>query len=47
MGDWFTRVLYAAHFMDLNILLSDRVNSQSRILYDRTPRSGCPRWRPG
>lgn len=37
MGDWFTRVLYAAHFMDLNILLSDRVNSQSRILYDRTP----------
>lgn len=37
MGDWFTRILYAAHFMDLNILLSDRVNSQSRILYDRTP----------
>lgn len=37
MGDWFTRILYAAHFMDLNILLSDRVNSQSKILYDRTP----------
>ncbi len=37
MGDWFTRILYATHFMDLNILLSDRVNSQSRILYDRTP----------
>jgi uncharacterized membrane protein (UPF0182 family) len=38
MGDWFNRVLYATHFMDLNILLSDRVNSQSRILYDRTPK---------
>ena len=37
MGDWFTRILYATHFMDLNILLSDRVNSQSKILYDRTP----------
>ena len=37
MGDWFTRILYATHFMDLNILLSDRVNSQSRVLYDRTP----------
>jgi uncharacterized membrane protein (UPF0182 family) len=39
MGDWFTRVLYATHFMDLNILLSDRVNSQSRVLYDRTPKA--------
>ncbi|MFT4107996.1 UPF0182 family protein [Propionicimonas sp.] len=38
MGDWFTRLLYATHFLDLNILLSDRVNSQSRILYDRTPK---------
>lgn len=38
MGDLFTRVLYATHFMDLNILLSDRVNSASKILYDRTPK---------
>ncbi len=38
MGDLFTRLLYAAHFMDLNILLSDRVNSQSKILYERTPK---------
>ncbi|MGC3993220.1 MAG: UPF0182 family protein [Propionicimonas sp.] len=38
MGDWFTRLLYATHFLDLNILLSDRVNAQSRILYDRTPK---------
>jgi len=38
MGDLFTRVLYATHFTDLNILLSDRVNSASKILYDRTPK---------
>ncbi len=38
MGDLFTRALYSLHFMDLNILLSDRVNSASRILYDRTPK---------
>jgi uncharacterized membrane protein (UPF0182 family) len=37
IGDAFTRLVYAAHFMDLNIVLSDRVNSASRILYDRTP----------
>ncbi|MGV8908416.1 MAG: UPF0182 family protein [Propionicimonas sp.] len=38
MGDLFTRLLYAAHFMDLNLLLSDRVNTQSKIIYDRTPK---------
>jgi uncharacterized membrane protein (UPF0182 family) len=37
MGDFFTRLLYSAHFGDINILLSDRVNSQSKLLYDRTP----------
>jgi len=38
IGDAFTRLLYAARFMDINLVLSDRVNSQSRILYDRTPK---------
>ncbi len=38
MGDLFSRMLFATHFMDLNILLSDRVNSESKILYDRTPK---------
>ncbi len=38
IGDAFTRTLYAARFMDFNLLLSDRVNSQSRILYNRTPK---------
>lgn len=38
VGDWFTRTLYATKFMDMNILLSDRVNTNSKILYDRTPK---------
>ncbi|MFT3862520.1 UPF0182 family protein [Micropruina sp.] len=38
IGDAFTRALYAARFMDINLLLSDRVNSQSKILYNRTPK---------
>ncbi len=39
VGDYFTRALYATRFMDMNLLLSDRVNGQSRILYDRTPKA--------
>jgi uncharacterized membrane protein (UPF0182 family) len=38
IGNAFNRLLYATHFMDFNLLLSDRVNSQSKILYDRTPK---------
>ncbi|PFG16868.1 hypothetical protein ATK74_1423 [Propionicimonas paludicola] len=38
IGNFFTRMLYAAKFADLNIILSDRVGSASRILYDRTPK---------
>ncbi len=38
IGDAFTRALYAAKFMDFNLLMTDRVNSQSRILYNRTPK---------
>ncbi len=38
IGNMFTRLLYAAHFMDLNIILSDRVNSASQLLYQRTPK---------
>ncbi len=38
IGDAFTRTLYAARFMDINLMLSDRVNSESRILYNRTPK---------
>ncbi len=38
MGDLWGRLLFATRFADLNILLSDRVNSESKILYDRTPK---------
>jgi uncharacterized membrane protein (UPF0182 family) len=38
IGNLWRRVLYATKFADVNILLSDRVNSASKIIYDRTPR---------
>ncbi len=37
IGNSFTKALYAMRFADVNLLLSDRVNSDSKILYDRTP----------
>lgn len=37
IGDPFSRLLYATHFTDLNLILSDRVNAASKVLYDRTP----------
>jgi hypothetical protein len=37
IGNAFTKALYATRFADVNLLLSDRVNSNSKILYDRTP----------
>jgi uncharacterized protein len=38
IGNEFTRLLYALKFREQNILLSDQVNSQSRIMFDRHPR---------
>ena len=38
IGSTWNRLLYAAKFADVNLLLSDRVNSASKIIYDRTPR---------
>ncbi len=37
IGNLLTRAAYAARFGDINMLLSSRVNSDSQILYDRTP----------
>jgi len=37
IGNLFMRALYAIRFSDVNILLSDRVEATSKILYDRTP----------
>ncbi|MHB1007866.1 MAG: UPF0182 family membrane protein [Propionibacteriaceae bacterium] len=38
IGNAFTKALYAMRFADVNLLLSDRVNASSKILYDRTPK---------
>ncbi len=46
IGSPWNRVLYAAKFADVNILLSDRVNAASKIIYDRTPRERVQRAAP-
>ena len=38
VGSFFNRALYAFSFGEPNIVLSNRVNSASKILYDRHPR---------
>ena len=38
VGNLFRKLLYAVKFGDANILLSSRVNENSKILYDRSPR---------
>ncbi|MGH3509334.1 MAG: UPF0182 family protein, partial [Nocardioidaceae bacterium] len=38
VGSLFRQMLYAIKFSDANIVLSSRVNADSRILYDRDPR---------
>ncbi|WP_045074946.1 UPF0182 family protein [Psychromicrobium lacuslunae] len=37
VGNWFNRLLYSLKFQSTDLLLSDSVNSESQILYDRTP----------
>ncbi len=38
VGSFFNRLVFATKFQDSNILLSDLVNEDSRVLYDRDPR---------
>ena len=38
VGSLFHRLLFAVKFQEHNILLSNLVNSESKILYDRDPR---------
>ncbi|KAA1422597.1 UPF0182 family protein [Mumia zhuanghuii] len=38
VGSMFRKLLYAVKFSEPNIVLSDRVNENSKILYDRNPR---------
>jgi len=37
VGNFAIRCLFALRYSDLNMILSDRINANSRILYDRTP----------
>jgi uncharacterized membrane protein (UPF0182 family) len=39
VGSTFRQLLYATKFMDSSILLSGRVNSESKLIYDRSPRT--------
>lgn len=38
LGNWFNRAAYALRYQEMNMILSDRVGSESKILYDRDPR---------
>ncbi|MEH0146447.1 UPF0182 family protein [Corynebacterium sp. Q4381] len=38
IGNWLNRIAYAIRYQELNLLLSDRVGGDSKILYDRDPR---------
>ena len=38
LGNWFSRLIHAIRFRSDQILFSDRVTSQSQILYDRNPK---------
>jgi uncharacterized membrane protein (UPF0182 family) len=38
VGSTFNQLLYAAKFWDSSILLSGRVNAESKLIYDREPR---------
>ena len=37
IGSFGDRLLYATRFANINLVLSSRINSESKILYDRTP----------
>lgn len=38
IGNIFNRLAFAARYQEMNLILSDRVNSNSKILFDRDPR---------
>jgi uncharacterized membrane protein (UPF0182 family) len=38
MGSLFSRLLFAIHYQEQRILLTDLINSESRIIYNRVPR---------
>lgn len=46
VGNVINRLAYAIKYQELNLLLSDRVGSESKILYDRDPRTRVERVAP-
>ncbi|NBV89934.1 MAG: UPF0182 family protein [Actinobacteria bacterium] len=37
VGNLFQRIMFALHYQDVNILLSNQISSESKVLYDRDP----------
>lgn len=46
IGSFLNRLLYSVKFQEKNLLLSGAINSESKILYDRTPRERVQRVAP-
>ncbi|NKX53799.1 UPF0182 family membrane protein [Arthrobacter mobilis] len=46
VGNWFNRLVYALKFQSTDLMLSDAVNSESQILYDRNPRERVEKLAP-
>jgi uncharacterized membrane protein (UPF0182 family) len=46
VGGFFNQLMYAVKFGDPNFLLSERVNSNSEVLYNRTPRDRVEKFAP-
>ncbi|MCL7660316.1 UPF0182 family protein, partial [Klebsiella pneumoniae] len=46
VGNVFNRLAYALKFQDEQILLSDALNEESQILYDRHPRERVEKLAP-
>ncbi|AWB81435.1 membrane protein [Corynebacterium yudongzhengii] len=46
IGNWINRIAYALKYQEINLILSDRVGGESKILYDRDPRERVERVAP-
>lgn len=46
VGNWLNRILYSIKFQSSDLLLSDGVNVESQILYDRNPRERVEKLAP-
>lgn len=46
IGNWFNRLVFAGKYTEWNILFSDAISSDSKIIYDRDPRDRVQRVAP-